>query len=237
MDKRNLNRIWFIAGLFILSCFRALGDEEHFYNSISGANFAPDSLVMVKDDKFETTLWSTICQNLSVTDVVTLQFNEDTNLFLSAPHTCTVDLEVYFYNELGVEDSVTKSLTISYDTTRGKAFNFRSSFKFKGMYEIGARIIDVIYDHTMTTSYPAVFTLSTDIFINRIYCFNCSKVDDPYHTYDNVNQRLNIYWTPFPGADEYDLEWTFYDNLSYLVTNELPSLSSTYSDFDYLFIQ
>ena len=225
------NKIWLLAVTFFIAC-NAFADEEHFFNSINGVHFAADSSVTVKDDKFSTPLWLTIQKNISCIDLVTLQLDEDTALFLNTPHTCRVDLEIYYATSSGTEDSVTKSLIISYDSAKGKPFNFRSSFKFSGGYEVRSKILAVYYDGVITTTFPKVFELDEDIFINRVYNFSCSPPVSISGSPDYTNQQLDMMWTPELGADEYDLEWTFYDDSSSVVKKDFPN---TYPNFNFLY--
>ncbi|HTA26698.1 MAG TPA: hypothetical protein VK809_02840, partial [Bacteroidia bacterium] len=230
--KKNI--ILFVALIF--TALHSYADQEHFFNNIKGVHFAADSSVTVADDKYLTLLWSTIQKNISCTDVVTLQLNEDTALFLNTPHTCRVDLEIYYYLAGGGEDSVTKSLTISYDSAKGKPFNFRSSFKLSGGFKLKSKILAVYYDGSISTTFPKVFELNEDIYINRVYNFSC-PITSIGSSIDYPNQKLTMSWTPEVGADEYDLEWTFYDDSSNIVKTYLTPTYSTFvfPDFNFLY--
>jgi len=233
MKLLTKNKIALLAMTFFI-VLNAYADEEHFFNSISGVHFAADSSVNVKDDKFQTPLWFTIQKNMSCTDLVTLQLNEDTSLFLKAPHTCRVDLEIYYWIASGAEDSVTKSLYISYDSMKSKAFNFRSTFKFSGGFKVKSKILAVYYDGSISVTFPKVFELDEDIFIDRVYDFSCVHPMHLQGSADAIYPR-NIYditWVPLLGADEYDLEWTFYDDSSTVAKYDL---STTYSNFNFLY--
>ena len=227
------HKLWFL-GLLLITASNSFADIEHFFNSISGKHFAKDSSVFVKDDKFLTPLWSSIQKNLSATDVVTLQMNEDTSLYLSTPENCTVDIEVTYYNQYDVADSFATSLSINFDTNRAKPFNYRTSLKFSGGYSIKTRVLAVYYGGVLSTSYPKVFTLAEDIYVNRVYKFNCDSIIEMNgYSYDATNQQLDLSWAPFLGADNYDLEFTYYDHLSQLITHNFSSPS--YSDLGFLF--
>jgi len=216
----------------LMAVVNTYGAQEHFYNSINGKHFAKDSSLTVQDDKYGTPLWSTIQKNIKVTDIITLQLNEDTSLYLPAKHSYRVDLEITYYDSAGHADSLATTLIINYDTTKSKRFNFRSSFKFNGGYKVKARILTIAYDGTITTHFPAVFTLAGDIYIARVYDFICGSKAKPTHTFVPASQQLNISWPPFAGADEYDLEFTTYDDSSSVSKD---SASTTYSDMGTLF--
>src|SRR6185312_15972597 len=227
-----LHRFYFILFSMLLAVSNTYGAQEHFYNSISGKHFAADSSLTVQDDKYGTSLWNTIQKNIKVTDIITLELNEDTTLFLPAKHSCRVDLEITYYDSAGHADSLTTILAINYDTTKSKRFNFRSSFKFNGGYKVKARILTVVYYGVISTSYRKAFTLAGDIYITRVYKFTCGTPKTAIHVYDATNQRLNISWSPDTGADEYDLEFTSYDDSSQVSKD---SASITYPDISLLF--
>ncbi len=177
--------------------------------------------------------WSKIVKNALATDVVTLSLNEDTALFLSAPHTCSIDVEITWTLANGQVDSMAKTLNIAFTTTQGRAYNFRTSFRFNGGFILKTRILTVRYDGSISTSFPKVFVLSEDIYITRYYKFNCdSLVNLSAPSYNSSYQRLDLNWTPMLGADEYDVEYNFYDSASaFALSNPFTS----YSDYGFLF--
>ncbi|HTA81721.1 MAG TPA: kelch repeat-containing protein [Bacteroidia bacterium] len=235
MLKGKLHKLCIMLMLLAIGNMKAFG-QEHFYGSKDGRHFGDDSSLTVQDDKYGTSLWSTIEKNISVTDVVSLELNEDTARFLIGDHSFRADVEITYYSAAGVPDSLAKSLYIRYDSAKAKRFNFRSSFKFNGGYKVTTRILAVYLDgtmiYTLSPYFPKVFTLAEDIYINRIYYFNCSSPMLPMHSYDATNQRLIINWTHVTGANEYDLEYTFYDDSSYVIKHDT---TNSYSDFGFLF--
>jgi RHS repeat-associated protein len=232
MSKGALYRTFMIIAFAIMGISDAYGAHEHFLKSIRGKHFAADSSVVVADDKYGGPLWSTIQKNLSVINVVTLQLDEDTARYLIGNHTCRVDLEITYYDSAGHADSLTTTLAIAYDSTRSKRFNFRSSFKFNGGYKVKARILAVWYDGSLTSHFPKVFSLRADIFIERTYTFSCSTPMTMTDSLRTLSQRLVMSWLPYTGADEYDLEYTMYDDSSQVIRKDT---MTSYSDLGFLF--
>jgi len=232
-NRSYILRLLILAiGLFA-AAFKSYATEEHFLNNIKGNHFKADSSLTVKDDKYGTTFWDSIHKNEKVTDVITLEMNEDTNIYVSGAHTCRADLQITYYDANGVLNTLNTSLTINFNNGATKPTNYRSSFVFRNGYSVKAKILTVWYDGIISTTYPYVFTLAGDIYIDRIYKFTCSALPTCSHTYDATNQRLNVSWPPFTGADEYDLEYTMYDDSSSIIKNHFSS--GTYSDFGFLF--
>jgi YD repeat-containing protein len=221
----------------ILTAVKGYATVEHFYNSIEGALIASGSSITVQDDKYGTSLWSRIQKNEKALDIVTLQLDEDTALFIKGNHTFRVDVMITRTTATGTQDSVAKTLVIHQDTGRGKAFNFRSSFEFVGGYIVKTRIIMTWYDGMITSSFPKAFMLSTDIYITRVYKFNCdSLLTAAVPTFGTTNQRIKFNWNPpMVGADEYDLEYTFYDSASTVSLLGATCGSCHFTDFGFLF--
>jgi len=142
MLKGKLHKLCIMLMLLAIGNMKAFG-QEHFYGSKDGRHFGDDSSLTVQDDKYGTSLWSTIEKNISVTDVVSLELNEDTARFLIGDHSFRADVEITYYSAAGVPDSLAKSLYIRYDSAKAKRFNFRSSFKFNGGYKVTTRILAV----------------------------------------------------------------------------------------------
>ena len=236
MNNKRLHRLLLFLVIGIIAISNALGQEEHVCRRLNGYHFALDSVLTAQDDKYGTSLWSTIQKNISVTDLVSLQLNEDTALFLIGSHTLRVDVEITYYSASGIPDSLAKSLFINYESASAKPYNFRSTFKFSGGYKVKTRILNVFLDGAsispLMETFPKAFELVEDIYINRIYYFDCSAPMLPMHTPDTTNKRLIINWSRFAGANEYDLEYTMYDDSSYVIKHDT---NNSYTDYGFLF--
>ncbi|HXB13878.1 MAG TPA: RHS repeat-associated core domain-containing protein, partial [Bacteroidia bacterium] len=76
--------------------------------------------------------------------------------------------------------------------------------------------------------------MSEDIYITRYYKFNCDSLVNSFNnSYNSSYQRLDLNWTPMLGADEYDVEYNFYDSASSFILGYVGS--STYTDYGFLF--
>src|ERR1700722_15065618 len=174
MNKKISYKFCILMLLVFIGIANAYGTEEHFFNSIKGKHFKADSSLTVKDDKYGTSWWDSIQKNQKVTDIITLEMNQDTNIFVSGAHTCRVDLDIKYTNALGHVDSIMTSLAINFNNSTNKPLNYRTSFRFLNGYSVTAKILAVWYDGSISTTYPSVFTLSGDVYITRIYKFTCS---------------------------------------------------------------
>ena len=76
--------------------------------------------------------------------------------------------------------------------------------------------------------------LRGEIMVNRIYSFNCQ--DSPsYILPQDKDHFFDVIWDPFPGAAEYDFEWSFYHRDSEVwqfIQNEEGPI---FENFDFLF--
>src|SRR4030095_12239431 len=71
---------------------------------------------------------------------------------------------------------------------------------------------------------PAIFRVKGQIIINRKYNFNDNSTDVTRYSVANGNQ-LKLEWTPslYPGAEMFDLEYTFIDK-----SNQVAATINTY---------
>ncbi|MDO8970797.1 MAG: hypothetical protein Q7U74_08930, partial [Saprospiraceae bacterium] len=84
--------------------------------------------------------------------------------------------------------------------------------------------------------FPAFLKLEGKIIINRKYPFDCAESPellqkDEADLINTTTNALQVGWLNMAGAEEYDLEWTFYDTLSPMITYA----SGTHANFDTIF--
>jgi RHS repeat-associated protein len=134
------------------------------------------------------------------------------------------------------------NLVVNYDTARGKSYRNIDHYRFKNAFKVIV-VINSISSPQWQDKLPAVFRLTSQIMVERKYPFDRSKngtlhlgeVQPPvpvqgllaggpgtatWQPYIDplqiVDGKLPITWTvsEFGGAEDYDLEWTYIDDLS-----------------------
>lgn len=213
----------------LLSCFagRAQTSAEPYINELKGPQVAVDSFFTVADEKFNNTAsWNLVNQHVSVDDLVSFEINFDTSIyFYSQPFACSVNFKIYIYGNQAdtsqITDSTTHSnitLDIRYDTVTGKPYKGIALYKFKNAHKFKVKILSIT--SAELNPIPAIFRVKGQIIINRKYNFNDNSTDVTRYSVANGNQ-LKLEWTPslYPGAEMFDLEYTFIDKSSQIAVS------------------
>lgn len=211
--------------LFVLSCtlvISAKAVEEPYLNELKGAQVAVNNFFAVADEKFNSsTSWNLIRQNYSVDNIITFEINFDTTLFFyNTPFDCTVNFKIYLYGNQSdtseITDSTTYSnisLTVNYDTVTGKPYKGIAMYKFAGSHKYKVKILGLT--SPQLSPIPGIFRLKGQIIVSRQYKFQDNSTDITTFAKVNGNQ-LQLSWIPgnYPGAEQFDLEYTFIDSSS-----------------------
>ena len=208
--------------LLIFAGFRCLASEEPYFNELRGAQVAQGQTLTVTDDKFRSMTsgqWSAL-QNISVRNVVTFELNYDTSVFFyNKPFSCTLNATIHFYADQSdtSEETATPqtiNLTIHFDTAKGRAYTAIALYRFGGAYKFSV-VINSISSPELGSQLPAIFRLTGKTLIERKYPFTDQSTDVSSFQMPNPHQ-LQVNWTPanYPGAESFDLEWTFIDSAS-----------------------
>jgi RHS repeat-associated protein len=203
--------------LFLASKVQAT--EEPYINELKGPQVAVGSLLTVSDEKFNSpAAWSLIDQHISVDDIISFEINFDTSIyFYDQPFACTVNFKIYIYGNQSDTSQITDSTTYSnislevrYDTIIGKLYKGVALYKFKDVHKFKIRVLSIT--SAQLSPIPAIFRLKSQIVVNRQYDFEDNSTDITRFSVVNGNQ-LKLEWTPsnYPGAQEFDLEYTFID--------------------------
>ena len=214
-----------VAGL--LWCMKARAIEEPYMNELRGAQVVVGNAFTVADEKFNnTSSWNLIQQNISVNNIISFEINFDTSIyFYNQPFDCTVNFKIYIYGNQSdtsqITDSVTQSnisLQVHYDTTTGKPYKGIALYKFTGAHKYKIKILSIT--SPQLSPIPAIFRLKGQIIVDRQYTFNDNSTDVTRYSIVNGNQ-LKLDWTPsaYPGAEQFDLEYTHIDGASLIAAS------------------
>ena len=227
--------------LFICLSFTSLvkAADESYVHAISGKIKKGDSCTVV-DDKFlnlPLDQWNQI-RNLSVSNFITFELRQDTSIYYyNKPFTCTLKLSIRYFtsrDQLKPTEINDISLVVRYDTATGKFYPLYDRYTFKNAYKVTV-IVNSITSPEWGEELPAVFRIKNQILVQRKYPFTQQvkagfsieeKLSVPENTGTSginrnasiqpLGSKLEISWNPadFPGAEEYDVEWTYIDALS-----------------------
>ncbi|MFN8272705.1 MAG: hypothetical protein U0U33_20765 [Chitinophagaceae bacterium] len=183
-----------------------------------------DSLVTVSDANFYNSgLTSWITKPYYERNIVTLKINEDSMYYLPSPFTATVIVKITYLRYRSLTDSSViirnDTLTVNYDST--KTYTGIHNFIFDSAQQVQVKITKVtISNTTLSSQVLKSLILETQIQPYTNYTWSCSANIDTTIAVDNNTNRINstgellISWPNVFGADEYDLEWSFIDQVA-----------------------
>ncbi|MBI3883693.1 MAG: hypothetical protein HY305_05650, partial [Sphingobacteriales bacterium] len=219
---KRIFRPLLIVLLFLLQQQQAHATEQPVIRVLNGSKnqLQKDSFVVVKDqnyfgadNSFNSSILSAIDTPYAVKNIVSLRLNELSNLFLRDSFTVTVQVRIVYYtNSFSTPDSITRSFTINYDST--KSYQSISSFVFSGAHMVKVQVLDVSSSVSWDVL-PAVM-LTNEMIIDPAYKFACTNQTINHINYSTdslaTQGELHVIWDAVNAADQYDLEWTYIDS-------------------------
>jgi RHS repeat-associated protein len=196
-----------------------------FYNDISGDKIKKGASFVVKDDRFQAPEWQKIEKTLEVKDKIVFQLDHNSQLMKKDRFVCTISLKVQRWSAKNDSTTTTEQLSVSYDPAPSAVSPYQQVLDFQGAHKVKITVLDIQYSQVGWSDRsvpPAIFKLDATIEVNRILAFDCTgTVSTLTSALDATTDRLGITWAVLDGVEEYDVEWTFYDQFSDLVTNIL----------------
>lgn len=101
-----------------------------------------------------------------------------------------------------------KTLTVNYSTVT--AYKSQAVIQLEGGHKVEVEILSITPSQTMN------LTLTAQLEVERYYNLNIAVIPEIHHNITNVDTRneLEVSWDKIMGADEYELEWTYVNNLA-----------------------
>ncbi|MFT3827200.1 MAG: RHS repeat-associated core domain-containing protein [Chitinophagaceae bacterium] len=223
------------------SAVAAMAASESYIQTLTGKIKKGDSCTVIDDKFLNMPLidWNQV-RNLSVNNIVTFELRFDTSIFYaSRSFTCSLNVSIKYFtsrDQQTPEEINNVDLIVKYDTAKGAAYAAYATYKFKNAFKVIV-VVNSITSPEWGSNIPAVFRLKNQVLVERKYPFN-TEVDGGMHlnlqggtssgqaaARLSVNtavstaangEHLDINWNSadFPGAEEYDLEWTYIDSKS-----------------------
>jgi RHS repeat-associated protein len=223
--QRTIYRLLFFC--FLLGSYNTVKaiDEKYAAPELRGNQLATGSTSMVMDTVYFNPDLKPIQTTYFVKNLITFQLDESYRKVLPDEFNVTVYFKVHYTVDnngtpvTGVEEELSLNIEYTkYTTYKGKAALFAPDWWYKAEIEIDS--IKAGEGYTLSDFQDAL-VLTNEILINREYNFSCTNnaIHNIYTNNTPVSTKgeLNVYWFPQRAADEYDLEWTYIDELA--VTN------------------
>jgi RHS repeat-associated protein len=167
-----------------------------------------------------------------------IEFSFNKNSTTPIPNcTTTVYLTITPHSQGGVTlPTITQTLQIDYNQAANTTYHDMATYTFSDVWEFDVDVTNII---TLDPSGNVIPTpqVAVEGFIQGdfYYDFDCGHLTDFISTSYNVsNHTLTVTWAPYVNADDYDLEWTFVDDIDpdcqiCLNPGHLPSSALTYN--------
>ncbi len=220
----NIRKIsfWLTLGI-IMVCQVASAASEHF--STRNVGVSPHYLTSVSDDKYSImtagSAWQNEWENGTVEDFVEVGISEELTTYLTAPYHIKLKFEAtgFDLNQVAGAAQVFE-LELSYDNLAGSAITNKSVYEFQNFHHFEYELVgieDAVSGANITTL-PSNVYITGRIKVERFYKLDPSLIPAngvTHSTFASFNTTLNeweINWDYIPGAESYDLEWTWVNN-------------------------
>lgn len=126
---------------------------------------------------------------------------------------CEVAFLVTYQDSLDSTHQRIDTLKVSYNRLENRKHKDMAVLRFVGGYQLTAEVLAVTYQNTTLT--PDIFVLKCCIDVDRYYDFDPTVTTSPGVDTSLLptENRFKISWSGIDGASEYDLEWTYVNDL------------------------
>ncbi|MFO0355656.1 MAG: hypothetical protein ACK50A_01785, partial [Sphingobacteriaceae bacterium] len=223
------NRFKLFIILFITSVSGQLfaGDETRS-SRVYANNLVQSAFIQTEDDKFTGSAgWTTGLNILTNRGIVELGLDEEKHIVHLSPFTicATFDIEITDAN-LVVTTFVNQQLTINYNPQELTRYKDKAQIIYPNAYKIKVFNMSIKSCGLNTPcsscntpySQPDVY-IETNVSTAKAYTFNFSTTfasGDVSDATNSTNQELEIRWNNVLGAEEYELEYTYVDNYTFM---------------------
>lgn len=242
MSLSKKSRSLFVSkkiGLVYLNIFfsflAAFAGHEVQNARLSGTGLVIGNPIGVQDYRFPN-LTGSAFTTYAAEDKVSIGINT-TSSFTTIPATFDYTFNVKIdYKDINLTaSSFTVNLTLSFNN--GANYSDKSVYRFTGAYQVTATIMSITNNvgGGAISVPPANMYLDAEVDVERYYTFDAftaPAVSSITNTYDSANDEMEISWNKIPGAEEYDLEWTFVNDYGTTVGGAKIAASALYYDFE-----
>lgn len=219
MQNALMKKVFFINLFLFLSAISnyVLAMDPPYFQSVSTiVNGVPFT---VKDPYFDGVDRSKVKTNLSVRNVLSFEIRNDNavQFYHNTPFTCTLRVKIEKWNWSNVKSEEEVDLTVQYTNVPGQSFKGVAYYKFENAYKVTITPITPLTSTELGSTVPQIFNLKQEIYIDRKFNFD-PLINTLMPQEDAVTEpsKLKLSWLHdgTPGAEEFDLEWAFFDDNS-----------------------
>ena len=178
--------------------------------------------------------WSLSSTDLTRKGVLTFGVDHHYTSIISQSKTeITVSVEKYTtYSALTPSSTETKTMTVYYYPVDSASYVDENTLTFDNVEKLKVTITQIKVNGVVQSVLPGNLYLQGDVFVDRVYDFLPQVGFTAYNLTtalpvdidcDEVDDELTVSWDAVPGAEEYQLEWTFINTIDVLPA-DIPNL-------------
>ncbi|MBX2910226.1 MAG: hypothetical protein KF706_11405 [Chitinophagales bacterium] len=224
MRRFLLGNLLLVSSLLSCNLFGQFTPEV-WDTTITGSKIAVDTVLRLQDDKYLSPQWSSL-QNLRVSNYVIFEVTDNPAVEYPDSFECDLGVEVTITDANGDSVTLLRTLSISYNARIGAKDVRQAIYSVTGGHILKVKITSI---SCTEPDVLATLKLTARIEIERQYPLVCDTGVIGWPGYDAINDEYLIYVINFDiTADEIELEWTFYDDSSLLVRQNIGSIGNLY---------
>jgi hypothetical protein len=244
--KRCLSLL-FVFAIILTTNILSAQTEPLVTGMLSNAAIKTNAVLTVSDAKFIKQKSSILATKL-VNNTIIFEINEASTARLPNKFTYRLDL-VIDSKDINNQKltSIKQTVVLDYDATSSRTA-LRQVINLQARHELKITVVKTTYtssdfanisfiNNTSPMIVPPKFNLYAAIAIERVMLFPCTnkiKLLTPTDSILDIKiqkvERKKLAWQEMQNANEYDVEWTFYDDKSQLLSSGI-----SYPDFDFIF--
>ncbi len=223
-----MKRVHHIIHLTALLVFAIIANDtfagiETYNARLLGSNIYPNVQLHVRDNKYSNMLanasWADHYTNYKVKNRIVLGIDPTIPVTSSLIQRC-ISLTITHQNPGGTPVTFTKELTISYSSDLNDNYENKVVYEFYGGQDLKVKINSIKDCATVpnvATVLPNMY-IQTEVEVERYYKLYKPTIGTETITVNKtaidldaggIKDELDIYWNYIEGAEEFDLEWTY----------------------------
>ena len=220
-----MNRIifkWFLLSIVLAKTSFVFGQET--VNAIlEGPQISINSTISAIDNKYSyilsNPLWENEFKNYKIDNTVILSVNHEYDNYIGSDYSFEVDVTIEVFDLTNVVIStINKTLQVEYDAsnenyTDKSVYTFNDALKYK----ITISGIRDVKKQMSILKAPNFLRLESKIATKRYYFYDFNELiptTEMGWEYNSESGELEAYWPYMEGAEAYDFEWIYVDDVN-----------------------
>jgi RHS repeat-associated protein len=237
LNSRFLKAFALLTLVFVSGTLLAVKETRNA--RLSGTALTTGATLQSSDDKFTGLIgWNTGFSLKGSVAKVEFGLNEDMHLVHAVPVCAILTFDVDLTDANLVTTSYTGlQLSIDYDPGALTKYTDKAQLTWNNYYQVEVKNISV---SMKTSGCTAIIAKTNDLYVEaeisseKEYDFGVGLSQfttvDYEHSYIAADNELEVHWDFIPGAEEYELEWTYVDN--YLLNDPVTPKSAALINYD-----